>query len=180
MTADSFPQQYARTQRLSLGEPRNISVSSDGKHVLYLRSGSGSDSVNKLWMLDVESGHEKLVADPIILLGNEDAENLPPEERARRERLREGAGGITSFNIDRHGQQFVFTLSGRLFCGDLRTFEIREVKTTGSVFDPRIAPTGNSIAHVSGKALRIVDLDGEDFELAGPTTLNEPAHVSWG
>ena len=180
MTADSFPQQYARTQRLSLGEPRNISVSSDGKHVLFLRSSSGSDSVNKLWMLDVESGHEKLVADPNILLGNEDAENLPPEERARRERLREGAGGITSFNIDRHGHQFVFTLSGRLFCGDLRTFDIREVKTTGSVFDPRIAPTGDRIAHVSGKALRVVDLEGQDFELVGPATLNEPEHVSWG
>ena len=180
MTADSFPQQYARTQRLSLGEPRNISVSSDGKHVLYLRSASGSDSVNKLWMLDVESGHEKLVADPNILLGNEDAENLPPEERARRERLREGAGGITSFNIDRQMHQFVFTLSGRLFCGDLRTFDIREVKTTGSVFDPRIAPTGDRIAHVSGKALRVVDLEGQDFELVGPATLNEPEHVSWG
>ena len=180
MITDSFPQQYARTQRLSLGEPRNISVSSDGKHVLFLRSASGSDSVNKLWLLDVESGHEKLVADPNILLGNEDAENLPPEERARRERLREGAGGITSFNIDRHMHQFVFTLSGRLFCGDLRTFDIREVTTTGSVFDPRIAPTGDRIAHVSGKALRIVDLQGEDFELVGPTTLNEPEHVSWG
>ncbi|MEY3258629.1 MAG: hypothetical protein RI954_655, partial [Actinomycetota bacterium] len=24
MTADSFPRQYARTQRLTLGEPRNI------------------------------------------------------------------------------------------------------------------------------------------------------------
>ena len=180
MTADSFPQQYARTQRLSLGEPRNISVSSDGKHVLFLRSGSGSDSVNKLWMLDVESGHEKLVADPNILLGNEDAENLPPEERARRERLREGAGGITSFNIDRQMHQFVFTLSGRLFCGDLRTFDIREVKTTGSVFDPRIAPTGDRIAHVSGKALRVVDLAGEDFELVGAATLDEPEHVSWG
>ncbi len=180
MIADSFPQQYARTQRLSLGEPRNISVSSDGKHVLFLRSASGSDSVNKLWMLDVESGHEKLVADPNILLGNEDAENLPPEERARRERLREGAGGITSFNIDRHGHQFVFTLSGRLFCGDLRTFDISEVSTTGSVFDPRIAPTGDRIAHVSGKALRVVDLEGQDFELVGPATLNEPEHVSWG
>ena len=180
MITDSFPQQYARTQRLSLGEPRNISVSSDGKHVLYLRSGSGSDSVNKLWMLDVESGHEKLVADPNILLGNEDAENLPPEERARRERLREGAGGITSFNIDRQMHQFVFTLSGRLFCGDLRTFDIREVTTTGSVFDPRIAPTGDRIAHVSGKALRVVDLEGQDFELVGPATLNEPEHVSWG
>ncbi len=180
MTADSFPQQYARTQRLSLGEPRNISVSSDGKHVLFLRSASGSDSVNKLWMLDVESGHEKLVADPNILLSNEDAENLPPEERARRERLREGAGGITSFNFDRQMHQFVFTLSGRLFCGDLRTIDIREVKTTGSVFDPRIAPTGDRIAHVSGKALRIVDLAGEDFELVGPTSLSEPEHVSWG
>ena len=180
MTTDTFPQQYARTQRLSLGEPRNISVSSDGKHVSFLRSASGSDSINKLWMLDVESGHEKLVADPNILLGNEDAENLPPEERARRERLREGAGGITSFNVDRQMHQFVFTLSGRLFCGDLRTFDIREVSTTGSVFDPRIAPTGDRIAHVSGKALRIVDLAGEDFELAGPTTLNEPEHVSWG
>ncbi|MEY2775482.1 MAG: hypothetical protein RL218_707, partial [Actinomycetota bacterium] len=26
MTADSFPRQYARTQRLTLGEPRNIVV----------------------------------------------------------------------------------------------------------------------------------------------------------
>jgi dipeptidyl-peptidase-4 len=114
MTSDSFPQQYARTQRLSLGEPRNIAVSADGKHVLFLRSDSGSDSVNKLWSLDVESGHETLVADPMVMLGAADAEDLPPEEKARRERLREGAGGITSFNTDRHVHQFVCTLSGRL------------------------------------------------------------------
>jgi dipeptidyl-peptidase-4 len=180
MASDSFPQQYARTQRLSLGEPRNIAVSSDGKHVLFLRSDSGSDSVNKLWSLDVESGHETLVADPIVMLGAADAEDLPPEEKARRERLREGAGGITSFNTDRNMHQFVCTLSGRLFCGDLRTREVREVATTGSVFDPRIAPTGDRIAHVSGKSLRVVDLDGQDFELVGPTSLNEPEHVSWG
>jgi dipeptidyl-peptidase-4 len=180
MTSDSFPQQYARTQRLSLGEPRNIAVSADGKHVLFLRSDSGSDSVNKLWSLDVESGHETLIADPMVMLGAADAEDLPPEEKARRERLREGAGGITSFNTDRHMHQFVCTLSGRLFCGDLRTREVREVATTGSVFDPRIAPTGDRIAHVSGKSLRVVDLDGQDFELVGPTSLNEPEHVSWG
>jgi dipeptidyl-peptidase-4 len=180
MTSDSFPQQYARTQRLSLGEPRNIAVSADGKHVLFLRSDSGSDSVNKLWSLDVESSHETLIADPMVMLGAADAEDLPPEEKARRERLREGAGGITSFNTDRHMHQFVCTLSGRLFCGDLRTREVREVATTGSVFDPRIAPTGDRIAHVSGKSLRVVDLDGQDFELVGPTSLNEPEHVSWG
>jgi dipeptidyl-peptidase-4 len=136
--------------------------------------------VNKLWSLDVESGHETLIADPMVMLGAADAEDLPPEEKARRERLREGAGGITSFNTDRHMHQFVCTLSGRLFCGDLRTREVREVATTGSVFDPRIAPTGDRIAHVSGKSLRVVDLDGQDFELVGPTSLNEPEHVSWG
>ena len=76
MTSDSFPQQYARTQRLSLGEPRNIAVSADGKHVLFLRSDSGSDSVNKLWSLDVESGHETLIADPMVMLGAADAEDL--------------------------------------------------------------------------------------------------------
>ena len=180
MITDTFPRQYARTQRLSLGEPRNISISSDGKRVLFLRSDSGSDSTNKLWLLDVESGIEKLVADPHVMMGSADAEDLPAAERARRERLREGAGGITSFHVDRNMSRFVCTLSGRLFVGDLHTCEIRELAATGSVFDPRIAPVGDRVAHVSGPALRVVDFEGKDFELVGPLTMDEPEHVSWG
>ena len=74
MSTDSFPQQYARTQRLTLGEPRNITVSSDGRKVVFLRSDTGDDPVNRLWVLDVESGHETLIADPTVMLDANDAD----------------------------------------------------------------------------------------------------------
>ncbi|CAN0434470.1 unnamed protein product, partial [Phaeothamnion confervicola] len=88
---DSFPRQHARTQRLTLGEPRNITVSPDGQRVVFARSRAGDDPANCLWVLDIGTGEERLVADPVELLGAADDENLPPEERARRERMREGA-----------------------------------------------------------------------------------------
>jgi len=63
-TTDSFPRQYARTRRFSLGEPRNLVVSPDGKRVVFIRSRSGDDPVNCLYVLDVDSGDERLIADP--------------------------------------------------------------------------------------------------------------------
>ena len=185
---DSFPQQYARTQRLSLGEPRNITVSDDGRKVVFLRSNAGDDPVNRLWLLDVESGHETLVAGPHVMLGADDADDLPPEERARRERLREGAGGITSYSTDTHGARFVCTLSGRLFVGDLHQVNVREIRTVGPVFDPRLSPNGEWVAYVCGRSLRVVAVGDQDeheqdehgFELAGPTLFDEPDTVGWG
>ena len=185
---DSFPQQYARTQRLSLGEPRNITVSDDGRKVVFLRSNAGDDPVNRLWLLDVESGHETLVADPHVMLGADDADDLPPEERARRERLREGAGGITSYSTDTHGARFVCTLSGRLFVGDLHQVNVREIRTVGPVFDPRLSPNGEWVAYVCGRSLRVVaagepdehEQDEHGFELAGPALFDEPDTVGWG
>jgi len=185
---DSFPQQYARTQRLSLGEPRNITISDDGRKVVFLRSNAGDDPVNRLWLLDVESGHETLVADPHVMLGADDAEDLPPEERARRERLREGAGGITSYSTDTHGARFVCTLSGRLFVGDLHQVNVREIRTVGPVFDPRLSPNGEWVAYVCGRSLRVVAVGDQDeheqdehgFELAGPALFDEPDTVGWG
>ena len=53
---DTFPRQYARTQRFTLGEPRNLEVSADGQRVVFLRSAGGSDPVTSLWVLDVATG----------------------------------------------------------------------------------------------------------------------------
>ena len=39
----SFPRLSARTQRFTLGEPRNVVVSGDGTRVVFLRSRSGTD-----------------------------------------------------------------------------------------------------------------------------------------
>ena len=66
---DTFPRQYARTQRFTLGEPRNLEVSADGRRVVFLRSAGGSDPVNSLWVFDVATGEERLVADARTLSG---------------------------------------------------------------------------------------------------------------
>jgi len=174
--ADTFPRQYARTQRLTLGDPRNITVSTDGQRVVFLRSHAGDDPVNCLWVLDIASGEERLVADPLELLGAGDDENLPAEERARRERMREGAGGITAYATDKGGAVTAFALGGRLFVAGLLSGKARELVVDGPVFDPRPDPVATRVAYVSGRSLRIAELDGSSWELAG----EEDDDIAWG
>ena len=174
---DTFPRQHARTQRFTLGEPRNVSVSPDGRRVTFLRSAAGDDPVNALWSLDAETGDERLVADPRVLLADETDVDLPPEERARRERMRESGGGITAFATDGAATVVAFALGGRLFAGGLLSGLAREIEVDGPVFDPRPDPLARRIAYVSGPQLRIAELDGSSRPLAGA---DEPATVSWG
>ena len=173
----TFPRQHARTQRLTLGEPRNIVVSPDGGRVVFCRSAAGDDPVNCLWVFDVASGTERLVADPRRLLGDVDESALPAEERARRERTREGAGGIVSFATDRAATVCAFALGGRLFVAGLISGAARELMVLGPVFDPRPDPTAKRLAYVSGATLRIAELDGSSWELDGEP--DAPA-VTWG
>ena len=172
---DSFPRQYARTQRLTLGEPRNISISRDGNLVAFLRSTSGSDPVNRLWRYDRTTGAESIVADPLALLATADT-NLPIEERRRRERAREGAGGITSFATDGSGTAVAFALSGRLFVAGLATAMSRELVVTGPVFDPRPDPLSRRVAYVRNGTLRIANLNGTNWEIAA----DDDPDITWG
>ncbi len=181
--SDTFPRQYARTQRFTLGEPRNVVASADGLRAVFLRSRAGDDPVNCLWTQSIEDGTEVLVADPVALLSSGDATldadleaELPPEERARRERMREGAGGITSFATDRAHSVAAFTLAGRLFVAGLLSGASRELRVDGPVFDPRPDPLARRLAYVSGTKLRIAELDGSSWELAGEPDDN----VTWG
>ncbi|MBW0091910.1 S9 family peptidase, partial [Pseudonocardia sp. KRD-188] len=104
---DSFPRRQARTRRFTLGAPRGLTVSPDGTRVVFLRSRGGTDPVTCLWVLDVASGREHLVADARLL--GEDGD-LPAEERARRERSREQAGGIVGYSTDRAVTTAAFSL----------------------------------------------------------------------
>src|SRR5579863_6125384 len=110
---ESFPRQQARTRRFTLGVPRAFQVSPDGQRVLFLRSKAGDDPVTCLWELNVASGEERVVADPRAL--GADEENLAPQERARRERVRETAAGIVAFSTNRDVTTAVFALSGQVF-----------------------------------------------------------------
>jgi dipeptidyl-peptidase-4 len=182
--SDSFPRQYARTQRLTLGEPRNLTVTPDGSQVVFARSRGGADPVNCLWRGDVETGAETLVADPGELLeaaASDDAE-LPPEERARRERLREGAGGITSYALSSDAGLAAFALAGQLFAADVSTGRAFHVPVEGPVFDPRPSPGSSTssaqIAYVRGRALWATGLDGEARLVADEP--GDPDTVTWG
>jgi dipeptidyl-peptidase 4 len=143
---DTFPRQYARTQRLTLGEPRTVQVSADGQRVVFVRSRGGSDPVNCLWVHDVAAATDRLVADPLVLLAGGDPADLPPEERARRERAREGAGGVVAYATDARGTVAAFALAGRLFVAGLVSARARELPVDGPVFDPRPDPKASRLA----------------------------------
>jgi dipeptidyl-peptidase-4 len=179
--ADSFPRQYARTQRLTLGEPRDLTVAPDGARVVFARSRGGADPVNCLWTVDVATGAETLVADPVALMAGiaVDDADLPPEERARRERMREGAGGITGYATDRDATRATFGLAGNLFVTDLVTGDTRHLDVPGPVFDPHLSPTGDRVAYVRGRELWVSDLDADAVLLAGPED-SDADTVSWG
>lgn len=178
MTAElSFPRQSARTLRFSLGEPRSFTVAPDRSRLAFLRSSTGTDRVNSLWVCDLAGAvsAERVVADPLRLLAG--AEELTPQERARRERSREGSSGIVAFATDRAVEVAAFALSGRLFAARLATGQVDELVVSGPVADPRPSPDGRQVAYVADGTLRLVSTDG-----AGDRAVAEPdgAETTWG
>src|SRR5579859_4276940 len=138
MTAEiTFPRQQARTLRFTLGAPHSFAIAPDGSRIAFLRSRSGTDRVNCLWVRDVASGTERIVADPAVILDGA-SEYLPPEERARRERVRQAGEGVVAFATDRAVSLAAFTLSGRLLLADLGEGTVTEITSVkGPVVDPR-------------------------------------------
>ncbi|HEY2225000.1 prolyl oligopeptidase family serine peptidase [Actinomycetospora sp.] len=177
---DSFPRRQAATRRFTLGAPRGVAISPDGARVVFLRSRGGDDPVTCLWVLDVASGEEHLLVDPLALrAGGEDAaEDLPPEERARRERVREQSGGVVDYATDREVATAAFVLSGRAFTVGLTPGSTPvPLPVEGPVVDPRPDPSGTRVAFVRAGALHVCTLaSGETTTLASP----DGDHVTWG
>ena len=165
-----FPRLRARTLRFGCGAPRSAQTVGDGSRALFLRSDGPEDLVTALWLswFD-ESGehHETKLADPRELLGaTADSEDVPAEEKARRERAREGGTGIVGYSADDDGNRIVFTINGRLFLTDIdwndetgapepHTRELagewldEDPAMYTPVLNPRIAPDGEiGRAHV--------------------------------
>lgn len=171
---ESFPRLQARTRRFTLGAPRGVTVCAGGERVLFLRSHSGQDPVTCLWCLEVGTGRERLLADPAALDAAD--EEMPSQERARRERLREQAGGIVSYTTDRDGTVAAFVVSGALHVVDTGGGRVRRVETEGGVVDPQLDPTGQRVGFVSGGALHVHEFGSGTTKLAAP----DGDAVSWG
>lgn len=177
--SDTFPRQFARTQRLTVGEPRNIVVSPDGARVVFCRSLGGSDSVNSLYVLDVATSTETCVAD----IHAQHSSNADPKldtsaEQARRERAREGASGIVGYSCDDQVLNAAYCVAGKLFVTNLVTAVTHKIETSDAIFDPRISPNGKHIAYVRDRKLCVCDLTGTEIIVATEAAPNND--ITWG
>ena len=171
-STDTFPRQKARTRGFQLGRPRGFAIA--GAQVFFIRSASGQDSAGNLWIVNTVSGEERLLVDSSGLLTEGD---LPPEERARRERMREVTSGITAFSLDDAGRVAAFVVSGVPYVVDVASGVTTELPAPGPVIDPRMSPDGTHVAFVSGNGLHAVRIGAE-----ASTPLCEPTHSdeAWG
>ncbi len=167
----SFPRQHARTRRFTLGRPRSFTVG-DGV-VLFLRSATGDDPVTDLWKLDLATGQETCLVAAASLV--EDDNELPAAERARRERAREQAAGITSYATDDNVTVAAFTVAGALHVVNVATGAVTAVATDHVAFDPRPAPDGRRVAFVddTGVHIAVIGLAAVQPVVAGEG-------VTWG
>src|SRR3954468_2420608 len=149
----SFPRQRARTRNFTCGVPRGFRVDPTGQQVLFLRSPSGDDPVAGLWRYDIRSAEEQLLVDPH---GLTEGEELPVEERHRRERVRELGAGIVSIATDDEFTVAAFVVGGQLHTIDLPSGNLQHRSTTGHGYDPRPDPAGDRIAYVVQGALHVL------------------------
>ena len=145
----------------------------DGSRALFLRSDGSEDTVTSLWMSVIdENGNasEMLLADPRTLLADADAEDVPAEERARRERAREGGSGIVGYSTDASGNRVTFTINGQLFLDDIAVGVTRAIAIEEDelkpVLNPRISPDGQHVMYTTGTYLVNVDLADTAFDTA--------------
>ena len=162
--ADSaFLDQYAATYHFTLGRPTAIQVTPAGDAVLFLRSGPRS-FVQDLYSFDTATGRERvLLTATSILRGAE--EKLSAEERARRERQRQAARGIASYQLSEDGRRILVPLAGRVFevergAPGARPGAVIELPGTaaGEAIDPQLSPDGTLAACVRNGDLYVTDI----------------------
>lgn len=153
-----YPGLAARTGGFSHGAPHAVTVGADGARVAFLRSSGPFDPEASLWVLDLASGEEHLVA----------------------------PGPITSYATDRDARIAAFARGGRLYRADLAAGAVTAVPTSDPVHDPRPDPQGVRIGYVTdpgrSASLRLTGPDG-DHLLAGEPGNAWREHggtIAWG
>ena len=156
-----YPVRAAVTRRFTLGVPRDVAIVGPpgARTILALRSDAGDDPVTHLWRIDPATGEEVRLVDARAL--GIDETDLPAEERARRERVREQAGGVTAYTVDRSGRRVACALGGQLVVVDVVAAEARVITLDVPVYDPRISPDGGTVALHHDDGVSVVALDDE-------------------
>ncbi|MFJ1753957.1 prolyl oligopeptidase family serine peptidase [Kitasatospora sp. NPDC088134] len=154
---DPYLELSAATGRFGYGSPRAVTLAADASRALFLRSTGPTDPVERLWLYDLTTHQERLVADPSAIdpARTGAAAALPPLERRLRERIRLWAPGIGSFAATADLGTAVFALDGRVFSCATDTGTSTELPVVGTAFDPRPNPAGDTVAYVADGALHL-------------------------
>lgn len=151
-----FPELTRRTGRFAHGAPHSVVVGADGARVAFLRSAGPSERAASLWVLNVATATETLVA----------------------------PGPVDAFAIDQPARVAAYICEGRLFRADLVAGSVTAIRTAEKVLDPHPDPTGQFIGYVTpADCLRIIGPDGSDQLLAGEpggSSWRDPGGVRWG
>jgi len=169
----SYPRLLARTQGFRLGRPVRFTLSPDGRRLLFLRSLSGDDPVRRLWSLDLTTGEERLLADPLTPGTTTTAPSA--QEQTRRERARDRSSGIAEYTTDKAVRVVAFTVSEGLHVALPESGEVTTLPARTPLTDARLSPDGAAVAYVSAGTLRLISVDGTgDRALAPPAEPSTP------
>ena len=153
----TFLRTYAQTRGFMLGRPTQPTVTPDGKVVLFLRSQPRVARLG-LFEFDIATGQTRALVTPEQVLKGAQ-EQLSPEEKARRERMRVSVGGFTSFQLSPDGKQILLSLSGKLYVVERDKGTVRELPTgPGPLLDPQFSPDGTKVSYVRDHDVHVLDL----------------------
>lgn len=151
-----FIRDHVETRGFRSGRPVSITVAPDGNSVFFLRAGPRS-AKQALYEFTLATGETReLLTGEALARGGE--ESLSNEERARRERMRVSAGGLTSYQVSADGTQLLLPFGGKLYLYTRTTGRVTELPLRGVMVDPMFSPTGRQIAFVRDHDLWVYEI----------------------
>ncbi|MER3414706.1 MAG: peptidase [Gemmataceae bacterium] len=153
---ERFLRDIVETRGFTLGRPRRLEVIAAEGKVLFLRSEPRSPTMH-LYQMDLANGKVEVLLTASQLVSGE--EKLSPEEKARRERMRLAARGLTEYHLAPDGKTVLVPFSGHLFLFDRTSGKAKALPTSaGMPVDAKFSPDGRYISYVLDYDLYAFDL----------------------
>ncbi|KAJ6387554.1 hypothetical protein OIU78_017302 [Salix suchowensis] len=160
--------------------PTSISFSADDSLVTYLFSPDHTLS-RKVFAFDLKSGRQELFFGPPD--GGLDESNISPEEKLRRERLRERGLGVTWYEWVKTGstrKAIMVPLPAGLYLQEFHSSK-PELKLPSSalspIIDPHVSPDGTMLAYIRDSELHVLNfLDNKSKQLTHGAQGNTVTH----
>jgi dipeptidyl-peptidase-4 len=161
LRAPAFPiEEVAKYPLPGLGkQPGSFAFAPDGDVLTFLWSEEGT-LVRELWALDLATGERKRVFAPPE--GGATEANLSPEEKLRRERMRERGLGVTSYQWAKRAQKLLVPVRGDLWIQDGVAGPPRKLVDAGDkpAISPQLSRDGAHVAYVLDDELYVVATAG--------------------